>query len=188
MADAQHTSTQRSLALMTPDEARRCVAAIRQHLNSTRALLLDLYERKGWQALGYKSWRACVVAEFGDGQSTLYQELNAAQLEQHISAIAENSPASPLIGSIQESHLRPLAPYKHDPALVRRIWNKVLRTAPPGGITAAHVQQVIDSMIAKPGDEPGDPPPYQRPEIVRVAEIHGASRWHCAHHQRYLST
>lgn len=127
---------QLALALMSADEAREYVTAIRQHLNSARALLLDLYERKGWQALGYDSWRACVVAEFGESQRHLYRQLEAAQVE-HV--ICPNGQ----IGAIPESHLRPLAPYKDDPEFVRETWEEAKRTAPDGKLTAAHVENVV---------------------------------------------
>jgi len=46
---------------MSRDEAQQCIARIAHHLEEARALLLELYERQGWRALGYDSWRTCVV-------------------------------------------------------------------------------------------------------------------------------
>src|SRR5205807_1142448 len=61
---------------MTRDEARQCVERINHHLDEARALLLDLYEREGWRALGYASWRECVAGEFPKWrQSYLYYQL-----------------------------------------------------------------------------------------------------------------
>lgn len=88
--------------MMTEAEARACVAAINGHMNSARALLLDLYDRRGWKALGYASWRECAVAEFEQGQSQLYRELQAAQIERHISPAGE-------IGIIPARVVAPLA-------------------------------------------------------------------------------
>lgn len=90
------------VALMSADEARAAVGAINQHMNSARAILLDLYERRGWAALGYTSWRECAVAEFEGSQARLYQQLQAAQIERRISTNVE-------IGTIPEGQIRPLA-------------------------------------------------------------------------------
>jgi hypothetical protein len=67
---------------MTAAEARDSVEKINNHATQIRALVLDLYERRGWEALGYTSWRACVVSEFEQSQSRLYQLLDAARLRE----------------------------------------------------------------------------------------------------------
>lgn len=90
------------VSVMTEPEARECVVKINAHMNGARALLLDLYERRGWVALGYASWRECVTAEFSDSQAYLYRQLQAAEIETRISPMGE-------IGTIRERQLRPLA-------------------------------------------------------------------------------
>lgn len=92
-------------SLMTADEARACVARATQHLNVARAELLELYEREGWRALGYDSWRACVTAEFSQSQSYLYYQLQAARTERELSTIVQ--PAE--LPSLREFHLRQIA-------------------------------------------------------------------------------
>jgi hypothetical protein len=88
--------------LMTTDDARACVNAINGHMNSARALLLDLYERRGWAALGYQNWRECVSAEFQDSQRHLYRQLEAAEIERRIDPMGQ-------IGAHPERQIRPLA-------------------------------------------------------------------------------
>jgi site-specific DNA-methyltransferase (adenine-specific) len=92
-----------SSVLMTGDEARTCVIGINAHLDQARSLLLALYEREGWRALGYDSWRACVTAEFQQSQAHLYRQLQAARIEREISPIGETLPVLP------EWHLRQIA-------------------------------------------------------------------------------
>jgi hypothetical protein len=87
-------------------------------------LFFDLYEREGWSALGYQSWRECVVAEFKQGQAYLYRQLKAAQTEKVISPKGENS--------IPEKQLRPLTKLKGDPEAQREAWQKAVETAPDG--------------------------------------------------------
>ena len=57
--------------------------------------------QRGWQALGYASWRECVAAEFEQTQTHLYRQLAAAEIERRISPIGE-------IGVIPETYLRPM--------------------------------------------------------------------------------
>jgi hypothetical protein len=76
---------------MTAAEARVLVAGIKDRMESCRHLLLQLYEREGWRALGYDSWRACAVAEFELSQGHLYRLLQFARAEQ-ISPTGENAP------------------------------------------------------------------------------------------------
>jgi len=120
--------------LMTKDEARACVDRIKVNFGQLRALLLDLYEREGWKALGYESWRECVTVEFQQSQSRVYQLLDAAKVSRNISTIVEKSE------SIPESQLRPLAGLEAQEQ--REVWQKAVETAPRGRITAAQLERL----------------------------------------------
>ena len=85
---------------MVYKEARECVDNINANMNDVRHLVYDLYTREGWTALGHKTWRECVTAEFKQSQSYLYYQLEAAQIERNISTIVEKDP-------IPEGQLRP---------------------------------------------------------------------------------
>ena len=91
-----------------------------------------MYEREGWKALGYDSWRACVASEFKQSQAYLYRQLEAAQTERAISPIGEKQ--------IPESHLRPLTHL--EPSEQKEVWDKAVKTAPEGKVTAKHVEEV----------------------------------------------
>jgi len=86
---------------MSRDEARQCVARIAHHLEEARALLLELYEREGWRALGYDSWRACVTAEFAESQATLYRQLTAARIERTISHNEKSGARLPVLHALE---------------------------------------------------------------------------------------
>jgi len=126
-------------SLMTVFEAQECVKKINENIQNTRALLLDLYERNGWEALGYQSWRECVVGEFKQHQSYLYRQLEAARAERNISV-------SP-IGEIKESILRPLANLPPDEQ--REVYQKAVETAPEGKVTAKHIEKTIEARRPK---------------------------------------
>lgn len=123
---------------MTIFEARECVKKINQNIQSTRALLLELYERKGWEALGYGSWRECVVKEFGGKQAYAYFQLSAAKVERNLSTIVEKTE------SILESHLRPLASLQ--PEEQKEAYGKAIRAAADGKVTARLVEKAVQEL------------------------------------------
>jgi len=139
--------------LMTQREARDCVEEINAGINNIRELIFDLYEREGWSALGYESWRECAMKEFLYGQSHVYRLLAAAKIERNISPIGEKR-ALPLAKNgfsprgeniITEKQLRPLE--KLTPSQQREAWQQAIETAPEGKVTAYHVQKVVNKMI-----------------------------------------
>ena len=88
------------VVMMTAAEAEQVCGRIDRSLSEARALLLELHDREGWKALGFESWRECVVARFAQHQSYLYRQLQAGQLEQDLDLP---------IGTLPESHARELA-------------------------------------------------------------------------------
>jgi hypothetical protein len=128
--------------MMTTNEARGCIDTINHYLDSAHAALLDLYEREGWRALGYDSWRACVVAEFGYSESHLYRLLDAARIERNICANGGD------VASVPERTLRPLA--KLPPERQPEAYQEALDTAPDGRLTAAHMERVVQDELRPP--------------------------------------
>ena len=122
---------------MTDKEARECVVKINTNMTNIRSLVLELYEREGWSAMGYASWRECVTAEFKQGQRHLYEQLEAAQTEKNICAVAQNIP---------ERQLRPLTKLRNNPEKQKEAWQRAVDTAPDGKVTAAHVASVVKGM------------------------------------------
>lgn len=120
---------------MHKDEARRCIDGINNHLANARLLLLELYERRGWEALGYNNWRECVVAEFEQSQTHLYRLLQTAKYEREISPIGE-------IGTYPESHIRALIQADVQPEDAKLIIAVAKQVAPDGKPTAATIKSM----------------------------------------------
>lgn len=118
------------LAPMTREEARRACERVKSHLGDARSTLLELYQREGWRALGYASWRECATEEFGLGASHVYRLLTAAQVEADL-----GSPP----GEIAEGVLRPLGGL--DPDDRREAWRGATAAAGGGVPTAAQVEE-----------------------------------------------
>lgn len=87
--------------LMDKAEAEACVEDIRRGLDNVFARFAELYDREGWRALGYTSWRACIEEEFGYKKSHAYRMLAAARIDLALSALGE--------AERRERHLREVA-------------------------------------------------------------------------------
>ena len=123
-------------------EAREVVDKINSNMNNVRYLVLDLYEREGWSALGYASWRECVTAEFQQNERYLYKQLEAAQVQKQICPNGQKV-------EIPESQLRPLTKLRDNPDQQREAWQKAVETAPEGKVTAAHVANVVKEVTGE---------------------------------------
>lgn len=124
--------------MMDRVEARQVVNRINEGIGDLRRLIVDLYDRKGWQALGYDSWRACVVAEFEQSQSYLYRLLAAGKIEKDVSPIGEKGP-------IRESHLRPLMALP-TPEARRQAYDEATEGGQP--TTAAKIKSIVTKALA----------------------------------------
>lgn len=125
---------------MTFEEARETDRLIKRHINTTRYLLLDMRDRKGWKALGHASFKEYGEKELGYKETHIYQLVDAAEISLQIgyssdSAIAESPP--------KETHLRPL---KAVPESVRKeIWEEATRKATEENerLTAKRVEEAV---------------------------------------------
>lgn len=126
------------VSVMTEAEARECIREIKDHLDGARAAVLRLYEGRGWEKLGYATWRECAVAELGGHERELYRALEAAQVEQNIRPLLTN-----LSKTIPESQLRPMA--RLTPMEQPIAWQEANERS-NGKPTARVVEQVVKEM------------------------------------------
>lgn len=156
--------------MMTAAEARTAAEAIKAHLNTAneriaaaRMLLLDLYEREGWRALGYDSWRSCAVEEFSQSQSYLYRQLDAAKTERLLLPSGVDFANGET--SIPESHLRELAPLAAaDPEAAREVYSEAKQN---GTITA----RGLGLRIRHQYQEPKRASEFQQSVTARRAQL-----------------
>lgn len=99
---------------MSAQEARECVATIKHNLESLGAMLLDLDRRRGWEALGYTSFRECAVTEFGKSQGYVYKLLHAAEVDENLAASEVYPLDKSEIGLIPTSHKEELHKLPND--------------------------------------------------------------------------
>ena len=138
---------------MNEAEARQVVDDIKRGINTVRARIYELDRRKGWKALGYRSFAACCMKEFPELHAkTVEQQLVAARVEaalQEFPAAAGNFKA---IGDIPEKQLRPLAKLRHDPLALEFAFAKAQDIANEennGKLTEAIVIKAVEQTEPK---------------------------------------
>lgn len=121
---------------MTLDEARETDRLIKRHINTTRYLLLDMRDRKGWKALGFESFKEYGEKELGYEERHIYRLVDAAEIGLQIGTDQLDSQPA-------ESQLRPL---KSLPEAERKaIWDEATRKAEEEGakLTAKRVEEAV---------------------------------------------
>jgi len=136
-------------SLMNEQEAREAVSDIKKGINTVRARIYDLDRRKGWQALGYRSFTACCMEEFPElHERTIRRQLYAAQIEDTLKK--ELGPEGPKkLGDIPEKHLRPLVSVKNDDETLVAAFGKAQQIAKEendGKLTEAIVTRAVQEV------------------------------------------
>ena len=131
---------------MTEPEARQAVDDIKRGINTVRARIYDLDRRKGWKALGYRSFAACCIKEFPELHAkTVEQQLAAARVE----AVLQEFPGAPgKIGNMPEMHARPLVQLRHDPNALNDAYVKaqdIAKEENQGKLTHAIVARAVEA-------------------------------------------
>lgn len=72
------------IAVMDKDRAAMICENVRRGMTVTQDYLVELYDGRGWIALGYNSWGEMASAEFGQHAVTLYRRLKAAQVAKEL--------------------------------------------------------------------------------------------------------
>ena len=103
-----------------------CPQLTRRHINTTRYLLLDMRDRKGWKALGYESFVEYGEKELNFGSTHLYRLAESAEISLQLgySPIGEKAPP--------ETHLRPLTAVPED--VRKQIWDEATKKAEADGV------------------------------------------------------
>lgn len=129
---------------MTEAEAREAVNDIKSGINTVRARIYDLDRRKGWKALGYRSFTACCIDQF--------PELHAKYVEKQLAAarvdavLQEFPPKGGKIQQLPERHARELVSLRHDPEALKDAYEKALDIAEAennGKVTTQIIAQAV---------------------------------------------
>lgn len=152
--------------VMTAAQAQRCVEAIKNHAVSLRTLLVELDDRRGWEALGYSSMTACMVTEFKNSKPVLIRELKVGRIEKHHLQVP--------IGTYLESQLRSLS--KLEPTQYKLAIEKAHKIAGSDKVSAVHVAKAVTEIL-NPTRVVKDAPTaskYKPGDLVRIKCALGA--------------
>lgn len=141
---------------MTKDQARKVTDEINSNVASASVLLLDLYERDGWKALGYKTWTDYCVKELEVSRQRGYQLVNAARLAEQTSTVVD--------APLSEAALRELGGIPA--AQVPEVVIEAVQIAAERGAakpTAADIKEAA-APIKEAAQEP---PPKPKPAVKR---------------------
>lgn len=132
---------------MTKEEARQAVDDIKRGINTVRARIYDLDRRKGWKALGYRSFAACCMKEFPELHAkTVEKQLAAARVE----AVLQEFPSrGGKIGDMPAKHAMPLVQLRHDPIALNDAFTKAQEIAKEennGKLTEAIVTRAVEAV------------------------------------------
>jgi len=165
---------------MTEQEARQAVEDIKRGINTVRARIYELDRRKGWKALGYRSFSACCMEEFPELHArTIERQLGAARVEAQLKSSGHLA-GSHKVGDLPEAHLRPLVSVKNDDETLVAAYTKAQEIAKDenqGKLTEAIVTRAVEEV--KPEYEWSDSE-LERKAIVEaggtaVANMHQSS-------------
>lgn len=152
---------------LTEDAARALTDEVKRDAEALWAKLLDLYEGKAHEALGYTSWGAYFEEEFSDlgGYARAYQLLNSARV---VAALGEGE--STVVDRPTERVARELAPVlrQHGEEAVREAWAEITATNPEP--TAAQVRE----HVRLPGPKTAD----KQARETGLAVLASDGRWH----------
>ena len=159
------------------DNARAFVESIKKRVGDIREMLIELHDRLGWEALGYKSWEACIKEEFGWDRRYADRQLSAGRIQKQLPPPTGQSigPIGPR--PILESHLRPLALLPEDQQIAAYTDAKEEAEAAGETLTAAAVKAKADLYKAadEPYVEPEEPPEEEEAPEPTVEELMAAS-------------
>ena len=134
---------------MSEQEARQAVDDIKRGINTVRARIYDLDRRKGWKALGYRSFTACCMEEFPELHArTIQRQLAAAQVEQTLKSHGQLA-VSHKVGDMSEYQLRPLVSVKNDDETLVAAYSKaqeIAKVENQGRLTEAIVTRAVEAV------------------------------------------
>jgi hypothetical protein len=134
---------------MSEFEAREAVEDIKRGINTVRARIYDLDRRKGWKALGYRSFAACCMEEFPELHArTIEKQLGAARVEAKLKELRPDG-RNFKIGDIPEAHLRPLVSVKNDDETLVAAYTtaqEIAKDENQGKLTEAIVIRAVEAV------------------------------------------
>lgn len=144
---------------MNESEARDCVKAINRAVSVAGESLLKLHSRKGWEALGYKTWEECVDGEFSVSRATVFRHLRIAQVESDIAEKSQvETSGAPKLNDRQAKALSVVPPEQR-----KEVWEKTKAKTGLANPPAPAIEETLNDLPANPPTQP-EPKPTVEPD------------------------
>lgn len=127
---------------LSRDEARSLTDEVKQDAERLWRKLVELYEGKAHEVLGYGSWHAYCAAEFGFGKSRSYELKDAGAVVEILGSEISELPGN-------DAQARELAPLLDEPEKLRETWAEASTNGTPN---AAQVREVVARRPPPPVD------------------------------------
>lgn len=129
--------------MMSQAEARQHIETIKLHFDDITALLLELDDQRGWEALGYRSMHQMIQVELkghlNKSVSQIYRKVSEAKIRRELSQICEK------VAKVPAYKLEPLG--KLPPEQWQDTWEEVTSTAPNGKVSREYIQTVVSRRM-----------------------------------------
>jgi len=150
--------------IMSEEEARKAVTAIKRHHGKMYDLILDCYERQAHVALNYQTWGVFIAREFEQSRWSVYRLLDSAQAAKAVADPAFTAIASKRIAAPITSELR------QNPVAQRAAWDAAKTAAGERPMTAGHVAAAVATVKAN------QPPARDFKPIAKPTGKNGAKK------------
>lgn len=178
------------VAMLSADEARAITEDIRRDLSAIAPKITTAYKGQAWAALGYDSWHAYCVGEFGNGlelarepRRELVGQLAAeglstramapvvgasvATVKRDAAQVARGEPPAPATGLDGKTYSRPATPPA--PARRRPLTDLAMGAGPDLGRIASRLEKIAaDDRLSRNKDKVGR---YLRDDLARVMDV-----------------
>lgn len=133
-----------ALSRLSPDEARSLTDEVKQDAERLWRKLVELYDGRAHEVLGYGSWHSYCAVEFGFGKSRSYELKDAGAVVEVLGSEISELPSN-------DAQARELAPLLDQPETLRATWAEVVDLHPEP--TAAHVREAVQRRLPEPTEE-----------------------------------
>jgi hypothetical protein len=156
---------------MPVQQARACLDRLKDHWQAFWFELRAFHEGKGWLALGYSSFKACVEQELGMSERHAYRLLEAAGVYERLTDHAVSTE------NLTEYHARQLVPLP--PTEQRAVWADAVATDPDGKPSVRDLRRLVKERATEERTERlARPVPVPEPPAELAYSPEPTNLWH----------
>jgi hypothetical protein len=164
-------------AMIAVKQINHHIRVLTEHISGLRGVLDRFDREEGWRALGYSSFRACVIAEFHLSASALWRETKAIEMLRSMGVEpGENGDSTAALVALREVGPEARkdvleAASKDGPPTAKAVKDAAREFADQGGDGPAPVRSTAGGREPGEDDDIGDEPPPARVKTDAEREL-----------------